>query len=85
MANTLMCGDCVHFNSIKKALRKKEGGIKELAMGHCLIKTVYASNKPGNPVYPPRAKTAELPYGRHNVCVVKSTEIVPGCSDAKRR
>lgn len=49
------------------------------------MQTVYASNKPGNPDYPLGAQTAELPYGRHIIKMVRPKQIVAECTSAKRK
>lgn len=83
MSNNIPCGKCINYHEILKPVKK--GGTVSLHKGHCLIRTVYASNKPGNNVYPPKAKTAELPYGRHQIEMVCENEVRPNCSDAKER
>jgi hypothetical protein len=85
MANTLPCGRCALYHPIMKPLRKKEGGFKDLKRGHCLDRTVYASNKPGKPVYPKKAKVRELPFGRHQVALVRVEQVVPHCTAAKEK
>lgn len=83
MANTLKCKKCIHYYAIKKPLRRKEGGFKDLNRGHCLDKTVYAKNKPGKQVYPPKAKVKELPFGRHQIFGVRADQVVENCTAAK--
>ena len=83
MANNVKCKDCSFYHEQRKPLRK--GGTKSLQRGHCLAQTVYASNRPDNPVFPPNAKTAELPYGRHQITAVMEDELRPHCPHVKRR
>ena len=83
MSNTIKCGKCTLYRPIKKPLRTKEGGFKTLPRGHCLDRTIYASNKPGDHVYPPRAKLKELPFGRHQITIVRADEVVPHCTAVK--
>ena len=81
MANTIKCGQCMFFYELKKP--KPKGGMRSLGYGHCLDRTVYAKGKPGNPVYPPGAKVADMPFDQHNVTVVKPMQLVPHCLAAK--
>ena len=83
MANTIPCNECEHYHALKRP--KPKGGFKELKMGHCLDQSVYALNKPGNPVYPPKAKVAELPYNRHKIVIVRPLEVVVHCTAARRK
>ncbi len=82
MSNELCCGDCDYYYEIQKP--KPRGGFKSLNHGHCLAKSVYAKGKPGKPVYPPGATIKELPYGQHNVFIVRKETLVPHCVDMKR-
>lgn len=83
MANKLPCGKCDLYYPVQRPTPK--GGFKSLGHGHCLDRTIYAKNKPGHPVYPPRAKVEDRPYGQHQVAVVQENETVPGCTAAKAR
>jgi len=85
MSNTIKCGNCILYHAIRKPLRTKEGGFKKLKRGHCLAQTVYASNKPGKHVYPPKAKVKELPFGRHIIFLVHEDQIIPHCTSAKEK
>lgn len=80
--NNLRCEQCVHYYPVQRRTKK---GFKSLGYGHCLNRTVYASNRPGKPTYPPRSKVAELPYGRHQIALVQKREIVPNCTAAKEK
>ena len=82
MANTLPCNQCVYYFELRKP--KERGGYKSLKRGHCLAKTVYAKNKPGNQVYPPNAKVEDLPFQQHKIVMVKENEIILHCLSAKR-
>jgi hypothetical protein len=46
-----------------------------------LKKSIFALNKPGHPVYPPKAIVAELPNAVHNLKVVKVNQVEKHCSD----
>jgi hypothetical protein len=59
------------------------GGTKQLKYGYCLDTTIFASNKVGDKVYPPRAKTAELPNAMHDITIVRATEVKTQCSAFK--
>lgn len=83
MANEIQCGNCVHYHPLQKPL--PSGGFKKTGYGHCLDRTVYAQNRPGKTTYPPRCKTAELPFGRHQIALVKETETIQQCAKAKMR
>ena len=85
MANTIKCGDCKKYSPAERPIRSKKGGFKKMRNGHCLARTVYASNRVGNPVYPPGAKTAELPGGQHNIVLVREDDIVSHCTDAEHK
>lgn len=76
MANE-KCGDCAKFSVIKIATGK--GVTKDSVHGHCLFKTIYAKNKPGNPVYPPGAKVEDREHAQHHVEIVRRTQVVPNC------
>jgi hypothetical protein len=78
-----LCGQCVHFNPIK--LPTATGTLRTTHQAHCLAKSTYASNKPGNPVYPPGAKTAELTYAQHQITIVYAEQNEPNCLLFKRR
>ena len=77
-ANANPCGTCTNYWALECGNRK--GTRKVLPKGYCLEKTIFASNKPGNPVYPPRAKTAELLNAVHKVTIVDATEVQVHCS-----
>ncbi len=84
MANTIPCGECTLYHAIVKPHRDGKGST-DTKKGHCLDRTVYAKNKAGNPVYPPGAKVADLPYNRHQIVLHRDAEIVPHCTAAKKR
>jgi len=83
MANNIPCGQCANYHALMKPVKK--GGTISLKRGHCLIRTIYASNKPGKNIYPPGAKTEEREFGQHKIELVTEAEVRPYCSDAKRR
>lgn len=76
-----VCGDCTHFHAIR--IPTGNGALRETAQAHCLARTIYAKNKPGNPIYPPGAKTAELPFAQHQVVIVRREQKAPDCMDFK--
>lgn len=81
MPNTIQCGKCTRYAAQVKP-QPGDKPPKPLHRGHCLARTIYAVNKPGNPVYPPGAKTEELPYGRHQIFSVRNAQLVPNCTAA---
>ena len=83
--NKLKCGECKNYFGMERPLRRKEGGTVSLKKGYCLAKSVFASNRPGDEILPPGAKTAELEYGRHKIHLVREEEIVPHCVPATKR
>ena len=85
MSLDIQCQECSHYHELRKPLRRKRGGSKSLRKGHCLKRSVYASNKPGNPIYPPGAVTEERKYAQHKITVVSEDQIVPGCIYANKR
>jgi len=74
---TEACENCSLYWEIMRALAK--GGQKKTGRGHCLSRSIYASNAPGKPTYPPRAKTAELPNRCSKVVVVVGKNVDPSC------
>jgi hypothetical protein len=77
--NTKPCGQCIHYHPLEKGT--KGGERRPLSYGYCLKKSVFASNKPGDPVYPPKAVVAELPNAVHALKVVKVNQVEKHCSD----
>ena len=83
--NTIPCGECAEYYPVMVG-----GGTKgspeqrEWTRGHCLAKTIYSAKKGGHPVLPPKAKVEDLPDGRHQVVLVKKTQIVPSCTHARK-
>ncbi len=82
MANEIPCEKCSLYFAIVKPHRNGKGST-DTKKGHCLDKTIYAKNKPGNPVYPPNAKTADLPYNRHVISLRRADEVVAHCTAKK--
>jgi hypothetical protein len=82
MSNTRPCSECILYHAIIKPHRKG-GESHDTGKGHCLDKTVYAKNRAGHPVYPPRAKVADLPYARHSIVLRRGVEVVPHCTAIK--
>jgi hypothetical protein len=78
-----ICGNCTHFHSIRIPTGK--GTTRETNQAHCVAKSVYAKNKPGNPVYPPGAKIADLPYAAHKITIVRRDQREPNCMDFKKK
>jgi hypothetical protein len=83
MANKIPCGKCQKYHEQRKPIRK--GGTISLHQGHCLEYTIYASNKPGDHIHPPGAKTEEREFGMHKIELVGEKELRPYCSAAKER
>lgn len=81
MPNTIKCGQCALY---AEQLKPQPGNKppKSLRRGHCLNRTIYAVNKPGKPVYPPGAKTTELPHGRHKIASVREDQLMAHCTAA---
>ena len=84
MPNTQACSACLLYHAIIKPHRKG-GEPKNLKRGYCLDQTVFASNRPGDPVYPPRAKTAVLPFAQHSVVLRREDEVVGHCNAFKHQ
>jgi len=78
MANTKPCGECNLYHAIIRPHRNGKGST-DTRKGHCLDKTVYASNKPGKPIYPVRAKTAVLPYHQHRIVLRRADQVQANC------
>lgn len=78
MFNTHPCSECVLYHALIKPHRRG-GEAKDTGKGHCLDKTVYAKNRAGNTVYPPRAKLEDLPHARHKIALRSGAEVVPHC------
>lgn len=79
MANQIPCGECQRYHAIIKPHRNGKRST-DTGKGHCLEHTVYAKNKPGNPVYPPHAKVEDLPYNRHRIAIRRKDSVVPHCT-----
>ncbi len=77
MANKNKCGTCGNFYPMVKGQR--DGTTKKTKRGYCLDKSIFASNRTGKEVIPPKAKTDELPHGRHNLYVVHLDDVVENC------
>jgi hypothetical protein len=84
MKNKIPHGQCAHYSAQSKP-QPGDKPAKSLHRGHCLIGTVYAVNKPGTQNYPLNAKTAELPFGRHQIKSVRENDIDPHCPSATPR
>lgn len=78
------CGDCEHFWEIKKTTKNRKAYIVT-GRGYCLIHTVFAEGRPGNPVYPPKARVEELPDKRHKVKIIRNNHVETGCPHASKR
>jgi hypothetical protein len=81
MPNSQPCGTCTHFWALEKGLRN--GKRRTLVQGYCLDQSVFAENKPGNPVYPPKAKIAFLENAMHKVTIVNANEVRQHCGKHK--
>jgi hypothetical protein len=78
-----ICGECTSFHSIR--IPTGTGSTRETDQAHCVAKSVYAKNRPGNPVYPPGAKIADLPHAAHKITIVRRDQKEPYCTDFRKR
>ncbi len=76
--NDKPCKTCQHYWPLVKP-SKKDVPINT-NRGHCLKKSIFPSNKPGDIVYPPGAILKELPHGRGKPYIVKNTDVVTTCT-----
>ena len=83
MADEQICGDCTRFHPITVPAGK--GSSRETNQGHCLAQSVYAKNRPGNPVFPPGAKTEDRPYAQHQIVVVRRDQKSPECLHYRKK
>ena len=83
--NQIKCGECKKYHAMERPKRNKSGGMIPLKKGYCLDRSVFATNRPGNEVIPPGAKTAELEFGRHKPVIVREEQIVPNCTAARSK
>jgi hypothetical protein len=83
MANSIKCGQCEHFWAIQKGVRG--GTTIPQSRGHCVINSVYPKNKPGNPVFPPKAKLEDLPGNVARVKIVHKDTLELSCKNAVRK
>ena len=79
MANTHICGECALYYALVRPHRDGKGNT-DTKKGHCLDRTVYAKGKAGNPVYPAKAKVADLPHNRHKITLVRENAVLPNCT-----
>jgi hypothetical protein len=79
--NKSPCGECSKYWALEKGI--KGGTRKKLSMGYCLERSIFALNKPGNPVFPPKAKTATLPNAQHKAFIVRASEVYSTCATFK--
>jgi hypothetical protein len=83
MVNLKPCGTCEHYWAIEKGL--KNGQRKTLIQGYCLDRSIFAENKPGNPVYPPKAKIEFRENAVHKIEIVMANEVRKHCGKYKGR
>lgn len=76
--NTNKCKECQFFWRLEKGKRK--GGTIQLTRGHCLKRSVFPKNKPGNPVYPPGAIVEDLPHHQGKPHIVHEDDVVASCT-----
>jgi len=57
----------------------------DLSRGYCLKSTVFPANKPGNPIFPPKAEVQDLPHNRAKVKLVVGDETIPSCAYYKEK
>jgi hypothetical protein len=79
----LKCGDCIYYSAQTKPI--KSGGRIDLKRGYCLKHSTFATNRPDSSSIPPGAISKELPFGRHDIQLVRNTEIKLNCPDGKSR
>ena len=77
--NKVPCGQCEKFWAIQKGIRG--GTTVPLSRGHCLARSRYPKEKPGNPVFPPGATIVDLPNNVADLVVVHKTEVISSCAD----
>jgi hypothetical protein len=78
---TFPCSKCAKYWELRKPKRNGEG-FTPLKKGYCLARTVFASNKPGENIYPPGARMADLPNGQHDVVIVRPDSLELSCTNA---
>lgn len=83
MSNKLPCGRCEKFWAIMKGNR--DGSFTEQTRGHCLDRSIYPKDKPGNPVFPPGAKIEELPNNVAKIHVVHKDQVETSCNAATEK
>lgn len=83
MSNTKPCGTCNNYWALEQGLRS--GKRRMLTQGYCLERSVFAKNKPGNPVYPPRAKVGDLENAVHKLVIVSANDLKKHCNTYKER
>lgn len=81
--NNKPCGECGAFFPLEKGL--KGGQRKALKHGYCLKKSKFAINKPGSPVYPPRATVIELENAVHQLKIVRCNQVEKHCADFAKK
>ena len=79
MPNTRTCGTCKKMWRLRKG--KRGGGTIDLKRGHCLVRTVYPKDRPGDFVYPPGARIEKTPNDMIVPFLVREDMIVPHCND----
>lgn len=82
------CKKCEFYYPLQKVVanrKTKTATMIDLTRGYCLKRTVFAANKPGNPVYPPHAEVQDLPHNRAKVKLVLRDEVVPSCTLYKEK
>jgi len=81
--NTKPCGTCTNYSAMEQGLR---GGKRRiLTQGYCLVHSIFAKNKPGNPVYPPRAKVQDLENAVHKLTIVSAYDVKKYCEAYKEK
>lgn len=78
---TFPCSKCAKYWELRKPKRNGDG-FTSLNKGYCLARTVFASNKPGDNIYPPGARTATLPNGQHTIVLVRPDSLELTCTNA---
>jgi len=64
---------------------KRGGGTVDLSRGHCLKKTIFPKDRPGDLVYPPGAIIKDTKNDMIIPFLVRNDQIVPHCTDHQEK
>jgi len=82
-ANKKPCGTCKFMWPLQKGMRG--GKTSSLTRGHCLKRSVFPKNRPGNHVYPPGAIVKDTPNNTIQPYIVRTDEVVEHCTTHEER